>query len=130
MSHISPLAYLKVVGVGRPLKYFFGSSRLYIGRLFVFFGSSVSSSVFFDRGSLATHKARHKAHQRHAQGRQQDTKGNACFFCYIHLGMKLKATKVITINIIQNNINNIFSLILFISLYSFLIKLVSKLIAI
>ena len=106
---------------------FFGSSGLYIVGFLFFLCSSVFSSVFLDR-VLLTHTDT-QTHTRHTHEQTQDThtptaQANVCFFIDTYL-MKLKAVKVNTINIIQNNIYNIFSLILFISLQSFLL-IVSK----
>ena len=82
-------------------KVFLSPPTLLYSKPFIYFGSSVSSSVFFGRGYLATHKARHKAHTRQTSRHTPTAQAQVCFFIDTYL-MKLKAVKVNTININQN----------------------------
>ena len=114
--HISKLSAL-----GVPSSIFLARQGSYIVGFLFFLCSSVFSSVFLDR-VLLTHiyTQTHTRHTHEQTQRQTPTaQAHVCFF--ISYLINAEAIKVNTISNIQNNINNIFSLILFISLHSFLL---------
>ena len=117
---------------GVPSSIFLARQGSYIVGFLFFSGSSVLSSVFLDRVSIATHKAKTQGTPKaHTQDKQQDTRhtptacAQVCFFIGTYL-MTAEAIKVNAISNIQNNIYNIFCFILFIPLHSFLLINSSK----